>query len=134
MKFSKLLLYGFLVWLGPFAVSVLIYPLRSAQRPLFESIMPVVITACAVFFSVLYLGNVTSGFLREGIRLGATWLVISLSIDLLLFMEGPMKMSLLDYVKDIGLTYLIIPTITIGFGYLLERYESKNIISNNHTE
>ena len=59
----------------------------------------------------------------EGVRLGAVWLAISLFIDLLHFMEGPMKMPLADYLKDIGLAYLIIPIITIGFGYLLERYE-----------
>jgi hypothetical protein len=35
-------------------------------------------------------------------------------------MEGPMKMSFADYMKDIGLTYLIIPIVSIGFGYLLE--------------
>ncbi|HSD57630.1 MAG TPA: hypothetical protein VLB04_05570 [Methanotrichaceae archaeon] len=122
-KYSKLLLYGFLTWLIPFLVSVLIFPLHQTERPLFESIMPVVIVACAVFFSVLYFRRVTSGFQREGAWLGAAWLAISLFIDLLLFMEGPMKMPLADYLKDIGLTYLIIPIITIGFGYLLERYE-----------
>jgi hypothetical protein len=101
----------------------MIFPLHQTERPLFESIMPVVIVACVVFFSVLYFCRVTSEFQREGARLGAAWLAISLFIDLLLFMEGPMKMPLVDYLKDIGLTYLIIPTITVGFGYLLERCE-----------
>lgn len=36
-----------------------------------------------------------------------------------MFMEGPMKMSLVDYVMDIGLTYLIIPAVTVGFGYVM---------------
>jgi hypothetical protein len=120
-KYSKLLLYGFLIWLIPFLVSVLIFPLHQTQRPLFESIMPVVIVACVVFFSVLYFRRATSGFQREGARLGAAWLAISLFIDLPLFMVGTMKMPLADYLKDIGLTYLIIPIITFGFGYLLER-------------
>lgn len=122
-KYSKLLLYGFLIWLIPFLVSVLIFPLHQTQRPLFESIMPIVIVACVVFFTVLYFLGVTSGFQMEGARLGVAWLAISIFIDLLLFMEGPMKMPLADYLKDIGLTYLMIPIITIGFGYLLERYE-----------
>ncbi len=122
-KYSKLLLYGFLTWLIPFFVSVLIFPIHQTERPLFESIMPVIIVACVVFFSVLYFSGITSGFQKEGARLGAVWLAISLFIDLLLFMDGPMKMPLADYLKDIGLTYLIIPMITIGFGYLLERYE-----------
>ena len=32
-----------------------------------------------------------------------------------------MKMSLPVYFADIGLTYLIIPVVTVGFGYLLGR-------------
>lgn len=31
-----------------------------------------------------------------------------------------MKMGFVDYVKDIGITYLIIPIVTIGFGFMLE--------------
>ncbi len=125
MKRSKVLLYGLLIWLLPFLVSVMIFPLHEAERPLFESIMPVVITACVVFFSVLSFRKTASNFLREGALLGMAWLAISLFLDLLLFMEGPMKMSPADYAKDIGLTYLMIPIITLGFGYLLENQDGQ---------
>lgn len=118
---KKALLFGFFIWLIPFIVSVLIFPLRTSSRPLFESIMPVVITICVVFFLILYFRKVEDGFLREGIILGVRWLAISLLIDLLLFMWGPMKMTLADYMMDIGLTYLIIPTITIGAGYIMSK-------------
>jgi len=50
--------------------------------------------------------------------LGVVWLIISIVIDLTMFMQGPMKMGFADYLMDIGLTYFIIPTITIGFGYI----------------
>jgi fumarate reductase subunit C len=84
--------------------------------------MPVVVTLCVVIFSILYFEKVYGKFLREGILLGVLWLVISLVIDLILFMpDSPMHMSFIDYVKDIGLTYLMIPTITIGFGYMLDK-------------
>lgn len=115
------LLYGFLVWLIPFIVSFIIFPTKTSLSALFESIMPVVITICVVVFSILYFGKVEADFLKEGILLGIIWLVISLVVDLLLFMEGPMKMTFVDYMMDVGLTYLMIPTITIGFGYLLAK-------------
>ncbi len=35
----KIVLYGFLTWLIPFAVSIVIFPFHDSQRPLFESIM-----------------------------------------------------------------------------------------------
>ena len=115
---KKTLFYGFLIWLIPFIIAFLIFPIRESNRALFESIMPVVITASVVFFAYLYFKKVDSNFVKEGVMLGITWLAISFVIDLAMFMQEPMKMSFSDYIMDIGLTYLIIPTITIGFGYL----------------
>jgi hypothetical protein len=44
MKTWKLMLiYGFLVWLIPFAVSFGIFPLKLARSPLFETIMSIVL-------------------------------------------------------------------------------------------
>jgi len=118
----KTLVYGFAVWVVPFVIAIMIFPIRISDRPLFESIMPFVVTLCVVSFSVLYLGGLQAGFLREGTMLGIVWFVISIALDLLMFMpESPMKMGIVDYMKDIGLTYLIIPTITVGFGYLAEK-------------
>jgi len=123
-KYLKTVLFGFLVWLIPFAVSFVIFPLKSSNRPLFESIMPVVMTLCVVLFAVLYFRKIEAGFVKVGIVIGVIWLAVNLILDLMLFMEGPMKMSLAQYMADIGVVYLIIPTITIGFGCLLEMKRS----------
>ena len=111
---KKAVLFGFLVWLVPFVVAVIIFPINQSDRILFESIMPVVLTISAVIFSNAYLKKVNADYLKEGILLGLMWFAISILIDLSLFMYGPMKMTFIDYVKDIGLTYIIIPTVTIG--------------------
>jgi hypothetical protein len=121
----KIVLFGFLLWLIPFTVSALIFPLRAPQRPLFESIMPVVIVIWTVFFSIVYftsknLSGKRGHMLREGIKIGLIWLLISIVLDLMIFIEGPLKMTLWDYTTDIAVTYLIMPTITTGFGYLMD--------------
>jgi len=118
---KKALLFGFLVWLIPFLISILIYPLHESNRPLFESIMPVVVAISAVFFSNLYFRKLEKDFLKQGILLGIIWFAISTVIDLFMFMQGPMKMTFVDYMADIGLTYLIIPTVTLGFGFLAQK-------------
>jgi hypothetical protein len=92
------------------------------QRPLFESIMPVVVAIWTVFFAVFYLLGRKSGFQKEGIVIGMAWFFMSIFLDLLVFVIGPLKMSLWDYAMDIPVTYLLIPTITFGFGYLMEKY------------
>ena len=119
-KYLKIGLFGFLLWMIPFAVSAIIFPLRISQRPLFESIMPVIIAIWTVFFSIFYLSRKKNYFLKEGIFIGIAWLSISIVLDLMIFIVGPLKMPLWDYVTDIAVTYLMIPAITSGFGYLME--------------
>lgn len=127
MKSPKLaIFYGVLVWLVPFAVSFVIFPIHDSNRPLFESIMPVAVALAVVLFSILYFRKLDSNFLQEGIRLGVLWLAISILIDLPLFLleNSPMSVTLAEYVSDIGITYLMIPVITVGSGYLLEKTKS----------
>jgi hypothetical protein len=125
-RYLKVGLFGFFIWLIPFIVSVLIFPLRAMQRPLFESIMPVVVAIWTVFFAVFYLLGRKSGFQKEGIVIGLAWFFISIFLDLLIYVVGTMKMSLWDYVTYIPVTYLLIPTITFGFGYLMEKYSIRS--------
>ena len=121
-KYVNIGVFGFLVWLIPFFVSFLIFPLHDNYRPLFESIMPVVLTITVMFFSIIYFKNIYKEFIKEGVIIGILWFVISLIIDLIMFIpETPMQMTFTDYMMDIGLTYLIILTIPIGIGYLIEK-------------
>lgn len=119
---KKVLLYGFLIWLTPFIISFFIFPLKTSNPALFESIMPLVLTICVVFFTGLYFRRMDDNLHKESIKLGVIWFSISLIIDLILFLPAsPMHMDFSTYMQDIGLTYLIIPTITIGFGYMIEK-------------
>lgn len=115
---KKVLLYGFFLWLLPFMVSFPIFPLRESNRPLFESIMAVTVTLFTVLFSLLLLGKQQKVSLIVGIMLGLVWYFMSVLIDLSMFMWGPMKMTFIEYMEDIGLTYLVIPIITVGFSKL----------------
>jgi hypothetical protein len=122
-SFRLALMYGLVLWVIPFA-AVLLFPVRNDQRLLFEPIRPVALAICTVMLAERYLRKVEVNFVREGILLGVIWLVINLAIDLLIFVWGPMKMSLADYLIDIGVIYLMVPAITIGMGHLLARRHS----------
>ncbi len=112
---GKALLFGFLVWLVPFAVASAIFPIRETSRPLFESIMPVAIAIIVVPLSVVYLRRIRRRVRREGLRLGLLWFVECLAIDApLMLFGGPMYKTVPDYIADIGVAYLMIPVITIG--------------------
>lgn len=111
----RALLFGLFIWLLPFAVAFIIFPLRESARPLFESIMPVAIAVVTVVLGNRYLRTVNRNLVREGVLLGVMWLAICMIIDApLMLLGGPMKMTVAEYGADIGVTYLMIPVITIG--------------------
>ena len=120
-KNMKIVLFGFLIWLIPFAVSFFIYPIKAPMYSLFESIMSVLIAAAAVIFSYLYFKNIKTNFVMEGIITGIVWFIIAIVIDLLMFMPAsPMHMNFNDYMMTVGVKYLIIPVVTIGLGYVAQ--------------
>ena len=119
-SYLKVFLYGLVVWAIPSIVAFIIFSIRETERPLFESIMPLVITLITVFMANIYFKHVEINFIKEGIYLGLAWFVLSIVIDQLLFSWGPMQMPVMEYIKDIGITYLIIPVITVGTGWAEE--------------
>lgn len=118
MKWKFGIIFGLLVWLIPFVVSLLIYPLKTANSPLFETIMPVVLVLVGSLFLFLYMKKDTYLTPLKGLELGLIFFIISIILDLFMFTEGPMKMSFVDYMLDIGLTYLIYPILGIFFGLI----------------
>lgn len=121
MRNARLWLYGFFVWLVPFVVALALSGVKATNRLLFESIMPVVLTLTVVVFLSLDFQTIAGGYLRRGLRAGLVWLGISIVLDLALFSSGPVRMSFLDYMMDIGLTYVIIPILAIAVGRLADR-------------
>jgi uncharacterized membrane protein YpjA len=119
-KYLKIVGYGILIWLIPFLISFIIFPLREENRALFESIMPVTLTIIVLIVNILYFKKLKSTSIQEGIQLGIIWFIINIIIDLVLFLpDSPMQMTLTNYFMDIGLTYIIIIVIPICISYLL---------------
>ncbi len=117
VSWRKALLFGFLIWLIAFLVAFAIFQIRESSRPLFESIMPVVLAVATVFFARLYFSHVGARFRREGVLLGLVWMGVNVAIDIpLMLAPSPMQMTLGEYLADIGLTYVMIPVITAGMG------------------
>lgn len=112
---------GFLLWVIPFVISMVIFPIKSSDVQLFDSILAVVTVLFVTIFGIVYFMRMDTGYLREGVVIGILWLGISIVIDLLMFSQGPMAMPFLEYIKDIGLGYLVYPIVTTGLGYLMEK-------------
>ncbi|MCS7092481.1 MAG: hypothetical protein NZM26_03965 [Patescibacteria group bacterium] len=118
-------LFGVLLWLIPFLLAFIIFPLRQDDRVFFESIMPVAIAVTTAILGVRYFMKTEKVVPEEGLALGLIWMIISLFLDYPMFTYGPMKMEYALYWKDIGFTYLIIPTVTIGLSFVASKRSKK---------
>jgi len=114
---TRLLGYGLLTWLVPFAVSI---PIDSEISIfLFKSIMIVLASATGGGLLVLWFRDVHENHLREGLTVGIVWLIINRALDIIILLPlsgtpaGP-------WFTDTGLRYLMIPIMATAMGYALE--------------
>jgi hypothetical protein len=118
---GRLFFFGFLSWLITFGGAMCLSPLRIAHRTMFETMIGVVLTISTVLFTLLYFRRVQAAFVREGLLLGVAFVACNILFDLPMFLSGPMQMPSGDYMRDIGLAYLSMPVVSVGFGYALQR-------------
>jgi hypothetical protein len=112
----RLVVYGLLVWAVPFAIAFAMFPARENWRSLFESVMAVTLAATVTIAALAHICKTNERYVVTGIIAGFIWMGMSIAIDLPLMLSEPVAMPLREYVADIGLTYLMIPVITIGIG------------------
>lgn len=120
-SWRKAILFGFMIWLIPFIVAFIAFPLKESWRSLFESVMALTLSIVVVACALRYFSRVKTAFLREDIRLGILWFAISVVIDLPLMLSPPINYTLAEYAADIGLTYLMMPAITVGIALAISR-------------
>lgn len=121
--YSKIILFGFLLWLSVFLSSFVFYSIKQSNPTFFETLITITLTFFTILFTVLYFKKIHDHYVKYGVITGISWLLINIAIDLCLFSWGPMKMTFVAYMGDIGLTYLTIPITTMGIGYLLKSRE-----------
>jgi predicted membrane channel-forming protein YqfA (hemolysin III family) len=74
--------------------------------------MTIILTTAIMGVLINYTKKNSIDSVKEGVVIGMIWLAINIFLDAFIFLWGPLKRPFADYVKDIGLTYLIIPIIT----------------------
>ena len=119
-KKLKIVLYGFLTWLIPFVASWPFYTMDGQPKiDLFfiKTILMVVFSIFGVILLLIYFKSIDKNYVREGIIVGLIWLAINWFFDLIILV--PMaQMGIWTYFSQIGLRYLLIPTMSISLGII----------------
>lgn len=118
-SYARAGLYAVLLWSVTLLVAFFVYPLRMDNPVLFTSIRTLTVTLLSMVLTVMYFRDVERHFVRDGIKLGFLWLVVSIALDQGPYVWGLMRLSFSEYLADAGFPYLVCPIITIGAAILL---------------
>jgi Na+(H+)/acetate symporter ActP len=78
----------------------------------------------ATILLVQYFKKITSNYVSEGITIGLIWLAINILLDIIVLV--PMaKMTFINYFSNIGLSYVMIPAMSIAVGFVSENAKTK---------
>jgi len=125
-KNAKIINYGLLVWLIPSLITVILGSFIAAMN-IFEIVSAVAIAVTVIVFSYLYLKGITENFIKEGLLIGISWLIINIVLDIILILLGISQLTLNNYAMYVAPLYVIIPAITIGLGlYMNQRVNDAN--------
>lgn len=102
---------GVIIWVVTFIGGMLLFPLRTGNLPLFESLIPVVLAGATVW-------RLRSAAYREmnakhALVVGLCWMLANVIVDQFFFSWGPMRMSSAQYASDIGAAYLMLPVLAV---------------------
>ena len=119
-KNAKIINYGLLVWLIPSLITVILGSFLAAMN-IFEIVSALVIAVTVIVFSYLFFKGITENFIKEGILIGISWLIISIVLDIILIVLGISQLSLTSYAMYVAPLYIIIPAITVGLGLYMNQ-------------
>ena len=110
--------YGFIVWVVPFVSSIPLLGLMESDPVYFKTLMIVIGGLTGAVCVALYFMKVEKDYLKEGVWLGIVWLAVNWLLDFIVLLPLN-KMPHLQYFREIGLRYLMMPAMSIPVGYIL---------------
>ena len=122
-----LLVRGFLTWLIPFIVSFFFFTPNGTPLidiTFFKSIMTVLGCLVGVLLLIQSFTKIKTNYLKESIRIGLIWFLMNIVLDLI-FLLPLGKLTIMDYIIQIGIRYINIPIISIGMGYLTKNIQKE---------
>ncbi|MBI3622238.1 MAG: hypothetical protein HY208_08650 [Nitrospirae bacterium] len=119
MTMLKKIGYGVILWAIPYVTAIPLLPLMRSDLLFFKAIMVVEGLIVGAILAVLYFLKVQKDFLREGIVLGTTWMVVNWMLDYVALLPFT-KMSLARYFMEIGVEYIGMTILTVAIGYVLQ--------------
>lgn len=121
MKLKLAIIYGILIWVITYGATEIINPIFTHHLPHVNIIVPIISIITIGFFGILYIRNIDSNEVIEGLIFGIITVVIDIVLDqLFLIMPHTKTLLFTDYRLHITSTIVLTLLITTFLGYLAQ--------------
>lgn len=104
---------GALLWGCVFAIASMLYPWDMPNRHQFAWVMAVAVAGVAIAVATAYVRGLQGSVLRQVIAAAVLWPVTCVVLDFIVFLLVVPRVSVGQYLKQVGLAYLLIPPIVL---------------------
>jgi hypothetical protein len=118
---------GLSIAIVPAFLDFLLYPIMASAKNSLNLLILFVLVFITVICTMRYFKPVEENFLEEGIAVGLLWFFMAIVVGFSIVVSFPehvlrtnQEVSIITFMLNIGIFFLIVPCITVAFGYMLK--------------
>jgi hypothetical protein len=113
---TGLLAYGFMLWGVMFAFFRALYPWSVDSPAWFDMAVAVVLAVTTAITGKLYASGPEPHVSRRVLLAAWVWPLLCVGMDLIMLSVFPPRQTMLDYLRQRGVVYIIVPTVMTAIG------------------
>ena len=121
MKIKLAIVLGILIWVIISLLTKIFNPIFNSNIPNINIIVPIITIIVTGFFGIIYIRNIETNEVIEGILVGILFVIIDIILDMIFFvLPNSGKLIIGDYPVHIISITIITLSITTFLGYLAQ--------------
>ena len=121
MELKKAIIFGILIWISTYIITSILNPIFTDNLPHVNIIVPLTIIVVTGFFGILYIREINSNEVIEGILAGIIFIIIDILLDYIFFILPNHRVLIVEnYSLHIISMIILILSITTFLGYLAQ--------------
>lgn len=121
MKLKLAIIYGVLIWIFSSVLTNIFNPIFTSNLPGVNIIVPIITIIVTTFFGILYIRNIDSNEVVEGVIVGMMFVIIDIILDYIFFILPQTPSYIIgDYPIHLISITIITLFITTFLGYLAQ--------------
>ena len=121
MKLKLAIIFGIVIWVLSYVLSSALGPIFTDNLPYIDLIKPLTIIVVTGFFGILYIRNIETNEVVEGILAGMIFVIVHIFIDMALFVvPNTPNMIIHDFPTHVISVTILTILITTFLGYLAQ--------------